>query len=110
MDRKDFNDLQEKVLTTAQALCNRKGDDYADEDTLSNFKRLNQLCQILDIDPRRSPDACARFLLVLKLDRWCNLVRKGVEPLNETFYDTILDLHNYIDLAYACGIDGVEKR
>ncbi len=39
------------------------------------------------------------------MDRWCNLLNKGTPPKNESIRDTVLDLHNYIDLAYACDIE-----
>jgi len=80
----------------------KKSHDYANKDALANFKRMCQLCKILDIDVGRSPADCALFLLVLKLDRWCNLRSKDTKPSNESIKDTILDAHNYIDLAYAC--------
>ena len=82
-----------------------KSNDYATDDALSNFKRMNILCKTLDIDVRRSPGDCARFLQVLKLDRKCNLLSKGVEPKNESIKDTVMDEHNYIDLAYGCDIE-----
>jgi len=84
-----------------------KNKDYATEDFLSNFKRMHQLCKILDIDVRRSPGDCARFLMVLKVDRWCNLISKGTPPKNESIRDTVLDDHNYTDLAYACDMEGL---
>ena len=82
-----------------------KSHDYATDDVLSNFKRMNILCKTLDIDVRRSAGDCARFLMMLKVDRWCNLVGSGKEPKNESIKDTVMDLHNYIDLAYGCDID-----
>lgn len=79
-----------------------KSHDYSDdEDTLANFKRMQQICKILHIAPQRSPGDCARFLMMLKVDRWCNLVNSGKPPANESVRDTVIDLHNYIDLADA---------
>ena len=82
-----------------------KSNDYATEDALSNFKRMNILCKTLDIDVRRSAGDCARYLMMLKVDRWCNLVGYGKEPKNESIKDTVMDEHNYIDLAYGCDIE-----
>ena len=82
-----------------------KSNDYATDDALSNFKRMNILCKTLDIDVRRSAGDCARFLVMLKVDRWCNLVGSGKEPKNESVKDTVMDLHNYLDLGYACDIE-----
>lgn len=89
------------------ALMLSKRHDYANVDVLANFKQLNQLCKTLSIDVQRSPADCARFLLLLKIARWCNLINKGVEPMNETMEDTILDLLNYVELADACDIEEV---
>ena len=82
-----------------------KGRDYANEDILSNFKRMSRLTEILGITPSSSSTDCALFLALLKLDRWCNLRRQKVSPTNESLKDTIQDLHNYIDLAYCCSFD-----
>jgi len=83
-------------------LMGGKSDDYASqEDTLSNFKRMNVLCKTLDVDPRRSAFDCAMFLELLKTDRICNLHKKGTTPKNESVRDTVMDKHNYLDIAYA---------
>lgn len=108
MLRKDFAQLQTKISEAAHKLCTAKGDDYAGEDNLSNFKRMTALCGILGVSPINSPGDSARFLLLLKLDRWFNLRRKRAVPMNESIRDTILDLHNYIDLAYACDLEEEE--
>lgn len=86
-------------------LMRGKGQDYADEDALSNFKRMRALCFILDINPRQSAGDCAMFLVMLKIDRLMNLRRQDKEPANESVRDTVLDLHNYVDLALACWED-----
>lgn len=86
-----------------------KSDDYANEEVLSNFRRMTRFCQLLNISPARSPADCARFLMMLKIDRWCNLVAKGTNPKNESVLDTVIDLHNYCDLAYACELDEVKS-
>lgn len=82
-----------------------KGHDYATDDVLSNFKRMCMLCKLLNIKPERSPADCARYLMMLKVDRWCNLVGSGKKPKNESIKDTVIDLHNYVDLAYGCDIE-----
>ena len=102
MDRSKFIAEATCISTDRCGLLIDKNKDYATEDFLSNFKRMNQLCKLLDIDVRRSPGDCARFLVMLKMDRWCNLIGKGTPPKNESIRDTVLDVLNYIDLAYAC--------
>ena len=106
MDRNYVAQLMYDLAQKRIALSAKKSADYAtDEDALSDFKRVHVICAQFGIDPRRSPADCALFLTVLKMDRYCNLRNKGAEPQNESTEDTILDWHNYIDLAYACDIE-----
>ncbi len=106
MNSKTYTKLVASIHDARTALSTRKSKDYANADSLSNFKRMHTLCKTLDIDPRRSPADCALFLLTLKLDRWTNLRSKGTAPQNEGVVDTVYDFHNYIDLGYACDIEG----
>lgn len=105
-----FLELIEAIHRERVMLCETKGHDYATEDTLSNFKRMHTYCAQMNISPARSPADCALFLALLKFDRWCNLRAKGASPKNESVQDTIKDLHNYIDLAYACEVDVSEEQ
>jgi len=82
-----------------------KSQDYAGEDVLANFKRMNILCKQLSIRPARSPADCALFLALLKFDRLCNLKNKGTAPKNEAVKDSYIDLLNYLDLAHACELE-----
>jgi len=105
MNRDTFiAEVKDVELTRYNALID-KGHDYATDDVLSNFKRMSKLCELLNIIPARSPADSARFLMMLKVDRWCNLVGSGKKPKNESVKDTVIDLHNYVDLAYGCDID-----
>ena len=97
----DLQFQMDKTTDDRMKLMWSKRHDYADEDALANFKRMQQICHILDINPQQSAGDCARFLMMLKIDRWCNLLKRSEEPANESMRDTLLDLHNYIDLAYA---------
>lgn len=99
MNRKAFNWLVDRIDKARLGLMVGKSEDYATEDVLANFKRMNQLCRLLDIDVRRSAYECALFLQLLKMDRKCNL--KGRNPKNESVLDTVYDEHNYIDLGEA---------
>ena len=78
----------------------KKSHDYADADVLSNFKRLAQAAAALDIDVRTA-DGSALFMVLLKIDRINNLVKRGVNPKNESTDDSFLDAHNYLDLCRA---------
>ena len=107
MEAHELRKRMSELFNARLALMTGKSHDYADEDALSNFKRLNILCKTLDIDTRRSPGDCARFLVMLKIDRWHNLLRKKVAPASESVQDTMMDLANYIDLAEACDTEKV---
>ena len=87
-----------------------KTKDYANEDKLSNFKRVSEAARILRIDPRKSAASYARFMVLMKLDRWVNLDIKGVPPVNEGVEDTVIDLLNYTDLAWACDIENANAK
>lgn len=105
MEGKEFEKLVKDIEKERQKLLIGKSHDYATTDVLSNFKRMHVLCKTLDIDPRRSSQDCAMFLLMLKMDRWNNLKSQGKTPENESVKDTIFDAHNYIDLAFGCSED-----
>jgi len=103
----------EKFFTLCKALnkerlglMERKGADYADDaDFLDNFKRVGLAFEILKLHLLPAWFRYSFFLLLLKLDRWANLVRKGSKPKNEGVVDTVKDMHNYIDLTYGLQLD-----
>lgn len=105
MNQETFNKLISEIHAQCSEIMLKKRSDYANEDVLSNFKRLSELAKLLNIDPRNSPADYALFMVAMKIDRWCNLRKQGKQPENESIMDTVIDLHNYIDLAYACEVD-----
>lgn len=68
----------------------KKGNDYSNEDRLSNFK---QVAQIIGIDPRQ---VCL-CLIGVKIARLTQLF-SGKTPNNESIDDSILDGANYFIL------------
>lgn len=97
----------EKSYRKRRELFERKSSDYATEDVLSNFKRVGKLIETLGIDPT-TPHGVACVYILLKLDRFCNLVfRKKKKPDNEAIQDTIDDLKNYMDLMEACYLESL---
>lgn len=92
-----FLELVKKSFNTRAELFEKKTHDYATEDCLSNFKRMSQLCSLLRVNVGTS-EGVALFYILIKLDRLCNLLQKGVGPKNESLDDTINDLQNYLDL------------
>ncbi len=92
----------------------RKG--YAnDGDCLANFKQMAALCVENGLIPAdcamAKPDGSgiAMFFVIHKLSRRINLMKKGLD-LHESKHDTDLDMHNYIDLGYACEVDFFERN
>ena len=69
-----------------------KGEDYANEDVLSNFKSAGANIGI-------SPKLQCLSLIATKVARLGNLL-SGKTPNNESISDSILDLSNYTDLLY----------
>ena len=69
-----------------------KGEDYANEDVLSNFKSAGANIGI-------SPEVQCLSLIATKVARLGNLL-SGKKPNNESIADSILDLSNYTDLLY----------
>lgn len=108
MLKNEFINIIESIKKDCDTLLIQKNKDYATEDFLSNFKRMFELCKILNINTSNSPADCALFLTMLKIDRICNLKRKRVSPENESVKDTVVDLHNYVDLLYGCLVEKPE--
>ena len=77
-----------------------KGEDYANEDVLSNFKSAGANCGI-------SAELQCLSLIATKVARLGNLL-SGKTPNNESISDSILDLSNYTDLLY-CLVNEDEK-
>lgn len=78
-----------------------KGEDYATEDVLSNFKRMSAAAAALNLDVR-TPYGYALFLSLLKIDRINNLLINSKTPNNEGIDDSFFDGINYEILAYLC--------
>lgn len=68
----------------------KKGDDYANDDRLSNFKSVAQITKL-------KPETVALVLMGVKVARLGELL-SGKEPKNESISDSILDLANYAAL------------
>lgn len=87
--------LDEKLITILKS----KGKDYGNEDTLSNFKRMSQIVNTLNLDLKK-PIGCALFMTLMKIDRIANLISKDGDPENESLEDSFIDLIGYAKLTY----------
>ena|SRR5438876_6234794 len=104
MNREEYVKLVRESLERRLALGEKKGADYANEDILSNFKRIGEGALILRIPQlwmKHPAYAYARLMDMLKQDRITNLLLKDAEPKNESKRDTLDDEKNYVDLAEA---------
>ena len=62
-----------------------------------NFDVIATICKLLNVDVK-TPEGCAFYNKLMKVQREANLLFSGKEPQNEALVDTILDLANYNDL------------
>ena len=70
----------------------KKGNDYANEDRLSNFKRAGEICGM-------SPEKQCLSLIATKVARLGVLINSKI-PNNESVEDSVLDLACYSTLLY----------
>ena len=97
MNREQEKRLFNILKREQEQILFKKSSDYADEDVLSNFKRIAKVCDILGINVRK-PEGITMFFTIHKIDRLLNLRRKGTQPQNESVQDTYNDAHNYLFL------------
>ncbi|MDP3443091.1 MAG: nucleotide modification associated domain-containing protein, partial [Ignavibacteria bacterium] len=66
----------------------KKGNDYANDDRLSNFKLAGNICGL-------TPAQNCLSLIATKVARLGVLLQQGKQPLNESISDSVIDLANY---------------
>lgn len=104
MTREEQLKILEEVNSKLTNLSKSKGEDYAGEDVLSNFKNLADACKALQIDIT-TPVGVSLFFQVHKISRTANLLQSGKKPNNESIEDTFLDNINYSILGYLNWLD-----
>lgn len=92
MTHKQQSKLLGEFYAEKKNILKLKGEDYANEDVLSNFKTAGANIGI-------SPELQCLSLIATKVARLGNLI-SGKKPNNESVSDSILDLSNYTDLLY----------
>jgi hypothetical protein len=106
MKAEEFTKLIDENYARRRGIMFKKGHDYSgEEDFLSNFKDVSEICRILGIDVQKGGSQSALYFVVHKIYRICNLIKKGLSPENESVQDSFDDLKNYIDLAEGNLID-----
>lgn len=78
----------ENFVNEMRGILIKKGNDYSNDDKLSNFK---QVAEIVGIKPAQ----VALTLMAIKLSRLGVLLNSEIEPSNESVSDSIIDLSNY---------------
>lgn len=97
MNQKQQLELVEKINKQGIDILKSKGHDYAGDDILKNFKQVQQIISILQIDTSKI-EGVHMFYIVLKIQRLCNLLFSNKVAKNESIQDTLIDLRNYVDL------------
>jgi hypothetical protein len=107
MIRKEQIELIESLDSRLIEVLKSKGEDYATEDVLSNFKQVSSASKVLNIDVG-DPTNYALFMCILKIARLTNLINNNKTPNNESIDDSFVDLIGYSKLAY-CNYKDNEK-
>lgn len=107
MIRKEQINLIESLDSRLIEVLKSKGEDYATEDVLSNFKQVSSASKVLNIDVG-DPTNYALFMCILKIARLTNLINNNKTPNNESIDDSFVDLIGYAKLAY-CNYKDNEK-
>lgn len=114
MNPNQFRNLKEELVSKRKEILEARNRKYSDQaDYLGNFSRVSRAASILNIKPSRESTHYALFEALVKLDRIINLSNKGENP--SEILDSVLDLGNYADLAYACykedyGVSTTEEK
>ncbi len=78
----------ERMINKMAGIMMSKGNDYANEDRLSNFKLAGAISGI-------SAEVNCLSLIATKVARLGNLLNSKEKPNNESIRDSVLDLANY---------------
>ena len=109
MTREEQLKIYEEVNQKLTKLSKSKGEDYAGEDVLSNFKNLADACKALQIDIN-TPVGVSLFFQVHKIARISNLLQSGKIPNNEGIDDSFLDDINYAIFGYLNWLDQNKEK
>ena len=101
MTRETQSKLLGEFYAEKKNILKLKGEDYANEDVLSNFKTAGANIGI-------SAEQQCLSLIATKVARLGNLL-SGKTPNNESVSDSILDLSNYTDLLYCLVNDEITE-
>lgn len=101
MTLEQMNVLLKEQLELMQKTLKAKGDDYSDEDRLSNFKTVAAITHL-------KPEMVAIVLIAVKIARLATLYKKDSEPRNEPIIDSQNDLINYTFLLKCLSVESAK--
>lgn len=93
MNKREQEDSLAELFQKICAIQLSKGDDYANEDRLSNFKLAGKICGL-------TPEQNCLSLIATKVARLGVLISGENKPNNESVDDSIIDLISYGTLLY----------
>lgn len=88
MHQEELVKLFDELTAKSREVLIKKNRDYANEDSLSNFKMSSQIAGI-------SPEICCLSQIAIKVSRLGVLLHSDFAPINEAVEDTALDLFVY---------------
>lgn len=88
MNKQEFESHFEDLVARMRQTLVKKGNDYSNEDRLSNFKEVATIL-------KTHPAMVCLVLIGVKISRINNLLATGATPENEALQDSSLDLANY---------------
>lgn len=97
MNQQEQLQFIEEINRNGIELLKSKGHDYAGLDVLKNFKQMNEMINLLEIDTKQI-EGIHMFYILLKIQRLSNLLFSNKKAKNESIQDTLIDLRNYVDL------------
>lgn len=91
MNREEQEEFLENMFVEMRSVILSKGNDYANDDRLSNFKLAGTICGL-------TTEQNCLSLIATKVARLGVLFNSNSEPSFESVEDSILDLANYSTL------------
>lgn len=88
MNRDTQEQMFEQMIETMRGIMFRKGNDYANQDRLSNFKLAGSICGL-------TAELNCLSLIATKVARLGVLLQADSAPNNESIEDSVVDLANY---------------
>ena len=88
MNQKKQEYIFDQTIDKMREIMLSKGNDYANEDRLSNFKLAGSICGL-------SPQQNCLSLIATKVARLGVLLKEKSEPNNESIEDSLVDMANY---------------